>query len=339
MTANVLSPPPPVPAGARPYDGLTPDLVLDAVESLGFLVDGRLLALNSYENRVWQVGIDEAAPLIAKFYRPGRWSDAAIREEHSFTRELADLEIPALAPLTIGGETLHRHGGFRFSLTPRHGGRTPELDAPEVLERIGRLLGRIHAVGALGPFRERARLDIDSFGRAPADFLLAGDWLPGALAGSYREVLDAALAEVAACYARAGDLELIRLHGDCHRGNLLWTDAGAHFVDFDDACTGPGIQDLWMLLDGTRAEMSAQLNLVLTGYEDFREFDPRELHLLEALRTLRLIHHAGWLARRWDDPAFPLAFPWFNTEAYWHEHIMALREQIGAMQAGPLSGV
>ncbi len=319
-----------------PYADLSPDRVLDAIESAGLPTDGRQLALNSYENRVYQIGIDEAEPVIAKFYRPGRWSDAAILEEHAFTRLLAGREIPAVAPMLIHGRTLHEHGGYRFSLSPRRGGRTPELDIPDVLEWIGRFIGRIHAIGALEPFRARPTLDIPSFGTAPRDYLLASGWIPADLLPAYESVVDQALTGVHACYARAGSIVLIRLHGDCHRGNLLWTDAGPHFVDFDDARMGPAVQDLWMLLSGDRSEMSRQLGDVLAGYEDFREFDLRELHLIEALRTLRLIHYAAWLARRWKDPAFPAAFPWFGTQHYWQDHILHLREQVAAMEEGPL---
>ena len=319
-----------------PYADLSPDLILDAVESIGLPTDGHLLALNSYENRVYQVGLDEAEPVIAKFYRPGRWSDAAILEEHGFTQDLADQEIPAVAPFVTEGRTLHSHRGYRFSLSPRRGGRTPELDDPRILEWIGRFIGRIHCVGAVRPFAHRPTLDIEGFGTGPRDFLLSGGWIPKDLLPAYESVVDQALTEVHACFARAGDVEHIRLHGDCQRGNLLWTDAGPHFVDFDDARMGPAIQDLWMLLSGDRADMSRQLADVLAGYEDFRELDHRELHLMEALRTLRQIHYAAWLARRWEDPAFPAAFPWFGTQHYWQDHVLALREQIAAMQEGPL---
>ena len=319
-----------------PYADLTPDLILDAVEQVGLLTDGHLLALNSYENRVYQVGIEDATPVIAKFYRPGRWSDAAILEEHDFTLQLAELEIPAVPPTLIQGRTLHAHGGYRFSLTPRRGGRTPELDEPGVLEWIGRFIGRIHAAGAVQSFQHRPTLDIASFGLSARDFLLAGDWLPADLLPAYTSVVDQALQAVHACYRRAGNVHYIRLHGDCHLGNLLWTDGGPHFVDFDDARMGPAIQDIWMLLSGEREEMSRQLAEVLAGYEDFQEFDHRELHLIEALRTLRIIHHSAWLARRWQDPAFPIAFPWFDTQHYWQSHVLQLREQIAAMEEGPL---
>ena len=321
---------------ATPYAGLSPDLVLDAVESLGLPADGHLLALNSYENRVYQVGLDEAEPVVAKFYRPNRWSDAEILEEHAFTQELADLEIPAIPPMVIGGQTLHRFAGFRFGLWPRRGGRTPELGDPAVLEWIGRFIGRIHALGAVEPFRYRPTIDVAGFGEEPRAFLLNNAWIPTDLLPAYSSVIDHALAGVRACFARAGRVEHLRLHGDCHRGNILWTDAGPHFVDFDDARMGPAVQDLWMLLSGERAEMSVQLGHVLAGYEDFREFDPRELHLMEALRTLRLIHYSAWIARRWDDPAFPAAFPWFNDQRYWQDRILELREQIAAMEEGPL---
>ena len=322
-----------------PYADLGPDRVLDAVESLGLLPDGRLLALNSYENRVYQVGLEDEAPVIAKFYRPGRWSDEAIREEHAFMLALAELEIPAVAPAIIGGETLHSFAGYRFSLTPRRGGRHPELGDLDVLEWIGRFIGRIHAVGAVEPFRYRPTLDITHFGVESRDYLLAHDWIPADLLPAYTSVVDQALQGVRDGYARAGSIRHIRLHGDCHLGNLLWTDAGPHFVDFDDARQGPAVQDLWMLLSGEREEMSRQLAAVLAGYEDFQEFDTRELHLIEALRTLRLIHHAAWIARRWTDPAFPAAFTWFGDAHYWQNHILQLREQIAAMEAGPLHGL
>lgn len=326
----------PNPINETPYAGLTPDRVLDAVESRGYQVDGRLLALNSYENRVYQVGIDDSAPLIAKFYRAGRWSDAAILEEHSFTLELTEHEIPVVPPLVLNGETLHRSDEYRFSLTPRHGGRTPELDDHEVLKRLGLLLGRLHLVGESTPFLHRPSIDIAAFGEEPSAYLLETGWIPPDLEPVYRGVVGHALDEVRACFERADTCWGIRLHGDCHRGNMLWTDDGAHFVDLDDARTGPAVQDLWMLLSGEREEMTLQLDSVLEGYRQFRDFDLRELHLIEALRTLRQIHYAAWIARRWADPAFPAAFIWFDDQRFWQDHVLALREQIAAMQEGPL---
>ncbi|MBL0121815.1 MAG: serine/threonine protein kinase [Betaproteobacteria bacterium] len=323
-------------ASPTPYANLTPDVILDAVENTGYLADGRMLALNSYENRVYQIGIEEATPVIAKFYRPGRWSDAQILEEHAYTLELAEREIPVISPLIIGGKTLHEFAGYRFSLSPRRGGRAPELDNPEVLEWLGRFLGRIHAVGATQPFIHRPAHNIASFGEAPRDWLMQSDFIPIDLRAVWASVADQALDGVRVCYQRAGDIANIRLHGDCHAGNVLYTDDGPHFVDFDDCRTGPVMQDLWMLLSGTREEMTRQLRDVLEGYADFADFDRRQLHLLEALRTLRLIHYSAWLAQRWDDPAFPLAFPWFNTQRYWQDRILELREQVSAMEEGPL---
>jgi Ser/Thr protein kinase RdoA (MazF antagonist) len=320
-----------------PYAGLTPDVLLDAVESVGFRVDGRMLALNSYENRVYQVGIEDSLPLIAKFYRPGRWSDAQILEEHHFTQELAGREIPVVPPLLVGEQSLHSFAGYRFSLTPRRGGRAPELDNPDVLEWLGRYLARIHAVGAIVPFQHRPAITVASFGEQPRDWLMASDFIPDDLHETWRSVIDQALQGVRTCFDRAGVVLQIRLHGDCHVGNVLYTDDGPHFVDFDDCRSGPAMQDLWMLLSGTREEMTRQLRDVLEGYEEFADFNRRELHLLEALRTLRLIHYSAWLAQRWLDPAFPLAFPWFNTQRYWQDRILELREQVSAMEEGPLA--
>jgi Ser/Thr protein kinase RdoA (MazF antagonist) len=320
----------------HPYDRLTPDVILDAIESLGLRLDGRLLALNSYENRVYQIGVEDEAPVVAKFYRPERWSDAAILEEHGFTLELAAHEIPVAAPLCFDRDsTLHRHQGFRFAVYARLGGRMAEFDGEQNLTWMGRYLGRMHAVGATRAYVSRPRLDIASFGESSRDDLRAGAWLPGSLRAAWDSTIDAALELARACFRRAGPVEYLRLHGDCHAGNVLWNDAGPLFVDFDDSRMGPAVQDLWMLLSGDRDGMRLQLEHVLAGYRLFRPFDRRELHLIEALRTLRLIHHSAWLARRWDDPAFPAAFPWFGSERYWQERILELREQIALMQEEP----
>ncbi len=325
------------PSDPHPYSALTPDLLLDAIESIGLRCDGRLLALNSYENRVYQVGMEEGPPVVAKFYRPARWSDEAILEEHAFTRELAEREIPVVAPMILAkGATLHCHADFRFAVYPRQGGRAPELEDKTTREWMGRFIGRIHAVGALRPFQHRPVLDIGSFGREPVDYLLANNWIPDDLLPAWQSVAEQALNGVRRCFDRAGDVRHLRLHGDCHMGNVLWTDDGPHFVDFDDCRNGPAVQDLWMMLSGDRDAMSHQLADVLTGYERFHEFDARELHLVEALRTLRLIHYSAWLARRWDDPAFPAAFPWFNTQRYWQDRILELREQVALMDEEPL---
>lgn len=331
----------------HPYTALTPDCVLDALESVGLRPDGRLLALNSYENRVYQVGMEEGQPLIAKFYRPERWSDDAILEEHAFVAELAEREIPVVQPSTLNGRTLHRFESsdgqaYRFALFPRQSGRAPELGSPEILEWMGRFMARIHAVGAIKPFAYRPELTIATFGTESRDWLLAHDFIPPELRDSWQSTADRALEGVAHCFDRAGDVKHLRLHGDCHLGNVLWSDGygnvapGPHFVDFDDARMGPAVQDLWMLLSGDRSDMQRQLNDVLIGYGDFFDFDPRELHLVEALRTLRLLHFSAWIARRWTDPAFPAAFPWFDTARYWQERILELREQIALMDEEPL---
>jgi len=359
----------------HPYSALTPDCALDALDRTGLRADGRLLALNSYENRVYQMGVEDAQPVVVKFYRPERWRDAAILEEHAFTAELAEREIPVVAPLILNGATLHpqevgrgckdaaastttlhpqgvgrgckdaeastttlhQHAGFRFAVYPKQGGRMPEFDRADTLEWMGRFLGRIHAVGATADFAHRPALNLETFGYASRDVLRNGRWLPADLIAAWDSVVEHALASVAHCYERAGRVHAIRLHGDCHVGNVLWTEAGPHFVDFDDSRMGPAVQDLWMLLSGEREAQQAQMSAILKGYEDFMEFDPRELHLVEALRTLRLIHYAAWLARRWNDPAFPAAFPWFNTQQYWQARILELREQIALMDEPPLA--
>ncbi len=313
------------------YSGLTPDTLLDAIEDCGYRTDGRLLALNSYENRVYQVGVEDATPVIAKIYRPGRWSNEAILEEHAFTLELADAEIPVVAPLSIEGSTLHDWQGYRLAIYPRQGGHWPELNSREEREWMGRFIARMHAVGATRPFIHRPVLDIESFGHQSRSFLLEHDFIPAHIENAYLTLSQDLLAQVSAIFAAAGNIRQLRLHGDCHPGNILWTEQGPHFVDLDDCRTGPAMQDIWMLISGDRFEMQSQLIDIIEGYEQFHDFDTRELQLIEPLRTLRIIHYAAWLARRWEDPAFPRAFPWFNTSRYWEDHILALREQAGLL--------
>lgn len=326
-----------MPDHSQPFYQLTPDAVIDAVESLGYLSDGRILALNSYENRVYQVGLDEQEPLIAKFYRPGRWSDAQILEEHRFCFELAEQELPVVAPLcNAQGESLFHFGAYRLALYPRRGGRAPELGDPDHLYRLGQTLGRIHLVGAMHPFQTRPVLDIQSYGRDSIE-LVARDFIPRSLREAYTSLASDLLTGIEACYRAAGDVRRIRVHGDCHGGNILWRDEQPNFVDFDDARMAPAIQDLWMLLTGDdRQQQQLQLAEVIEGYNEFADFDPRELHLVEALRTLRMLNYSAWLARRWEDPAFPHNFPWFNTERYWGEHVLQLREQLSALREPPL---
>jgi len=319
-----------------PYSKLSPETVLDAIEALAFRCDGRVLALNSYENRVYQIGIEDGEPVVAKFYRPERWSDAAIREEHAFAGELAAQEIPVVAPLLSAGESMHVHHGFRYAVFPRRGGRWPELGNSDEREWVGRFLGRIHAVGRAARFKDRAFLSIEDLGRNARDFVLDGDWMPDYLATKYAEVTDELLDAVEAQARDWGGATLGRILGDCHRGNILWTDLGPHFVDLDDCLTGPAIQDLWMLLSGGPQEMRTELRDLLKGYEQFLPFDRREIALIEPLRALRMIHYSAWLARRWHDPAFPMAFPWFAEPRYWEQHHRALLDQLAAVLEPPL---
>ncbi|MEK7322704.1 MAG: serine/threonine protein kinase [Pseudomonadota bacterium] len=320
------------------YQDLSPDRILDAVESTGRHCNGHLHALNSYENRVYQIGIDERDFIVAKFYRPGRWSDEAILEEHAYALELAEREIPVVPPLRDEhGETLHHHQGFRFALYPRRGGRWPDLDNPDNLVWLGRFIARIHALGAVQPFQHRPTLDIEHFGDESYRYVLEHGFIPRELELPYRSLAEDVLKQIRACYQRAGDVKHIRLHGDCHPGNILWTGDGPHFVDFDDCRMGPAVQDLWMLLSGERQEMTAQLAEILDGYTEFHDFNPRELNLVEALRTLRILHYSAWLARRWGDPAFKQAFTWFNTARYWEEQILALREQAALLDEPALT--
>jgi len=327
------------PASQHPFDQLGPDAILDALQSAGWRGDGRLLALNSYENRVYQVWLEDGQSVVAKFYRPERWSNEQILEEHRFTIELSEAEVPVVPPLfglLDTARTLHEHSGFRFAVYPRRGGRSPELDDPQTLEWMGRFIGRIHALGSVRPFEHRATLNIDRFGIEPRDWLLAHAHIPSDLLPSWRAAVDQCLDAVSQAFDRTGPVRTLRLHGDCHAGNVLWTDDGPHFVDFDDACNGPAIQDLWMLLSGSGSDMSRQMIDVLEGYRDFMDFDRRELQLIEPLRTLRLIHYSAWIARRWSDPAFPAAFPWFGAARYWQDRILELREQIAAMSEPPM---
>lgn len=320
---------------SHPFEHLTPDVVLDAVESLGYLSDARILALNSYENRVYQIGIEDSQPLVAKFYRPERWSDAAIREEHAFSHELQAHEIPVIAPLEQAGETLFQFAGFRFALFPRKGGRAPEPGNPDQLYRLGQLLGRLHAVGASKPFQHREQLDVASFGHASLHTLKDGGYLPAHLQNDYLTAANTLLERLDNLFNTVR-YRPIRLHGDCHPGNLLCRDDAFHIVDLDDCRMGPAVQDLWMMLAGNRHERAAQLSELLEGYNEFHDFAPAELRLLEGLRALRQIHYSAWLARRWTDPAFPHSFPWFGSEHYWQEQLLILREQLTALDEPPL---
>ncbi len=320
----------------HPYDRLNPDMIIDAVESVGYLSDARLLALNSYENRVYQVGIEDSLPLIAKFYRPGRWSEAQILEEHSFSLELQEAEISIVAPIVNDqGTTLHTYEGFQFALFVRRGGYPPELDNLDNLLVLGRTLGRIHAVGRAGQFKERTSISMKAMLTDSMEYLLDG-FIPRELIPAYQSLTKDLEQRVAVIYSEVTSEDLIRLHGDCHVGNILWRDDTAHFVDFDDCCSAPAIQDLWMFLNGERHDRQLQLSELIEGYSEFCDFDPRQIRWIESLRTMRLINYAAWLARRWEDPAFPRSFTWFNTERYWADHVLELREQMSALQEEPL---
>ena len=319
----------------HPYDALTPETILDAVETLGSRCTGGLLALNSYENRVYRVDIEDAEPVVAKFYRPGRWSNEAIQEEHAFTGMLAEHEIPAVAPRADAGRTLHEHAGFRFALFPWARGRAPELNTVDDRKLLGRYMGRLHRLGRAEPFRHRLRLTVAAFGTDSVALLRQSGFVPPELRASYFGAADTLLPLVDEIFAQADDAR-IRLHGDCHLGNVLWGVHGPILVDFDDSLSGPAMQDLWMLLSGEREEMEAQLADYLAGYTEFMDFDATELRLIEPLRTLRLLRYAAWLAQRWDDPAFPRCFPWFVTPRYWEEQILALKQQLALLEEAPL---
>jgi Ser/Thr protein kinase RdoA (MazF antagonist) len=311
-----------------PYANLTPSLILDAIESAGFKCSGSLFALNSFENRVYQVGIDDAAPLIAKFYRPHRWTNEAILEEHQFALELTEHEIPVIAPIVAeSGETLHHYQEFRFALFPRQSGRALELENLEQLEWMGRFIGRLHAVSACKPFKHRIQLNVQTYGYDSYRFLIDNQFIPEYLKAKFCETVEELLDKVDQCFQQAGKIDYIRLHGDCHAGNVLWNDTGPQIVDLDDCLMGPAVQDMWMLLSGNEEQVNIQLNRLLDGYCEFHDYNYRELSLIESLRSLRLLQYSAWLAKRWEDPAFPRSFPWFNTPHYWQELLQDLDDQ------------
>ena len=320
----------------HPFDTLSPDVLLDAVESLGYVTDGRLLALNSYENRVWQVGLEDQTPIIAKFYRPQRWSPAQILEEHAFSFELEEHELPVVAPLrNEAGESLFQHGDFRFALYPRKGGHAPELANPDHLLILGRFLGRLHNIGAIRPFEHRPALTSQEFGHEAVAYV-SEHFVPMDLKTSFDSLTRDLLQALDAVIASVGPVSMLRVHGDCHVGNVLWRDNAPHFIDLDDARMAPAVQDIWMLLSGERDQQARQLAEILEGYSEFRDFQNIELRLIDALRTLRMLHFSAWIARRWSDPAFPKAFPWFDSPRYWGEQILTLRNQMAELNELPL---
>ncbi|NWO08313.1 MAG: serine/threonine protein kinase [Alteromonadaceae bacterium] len=323
---------------SHPYDALTPDLILDALEDAGFTINGRLFALNSYENRVYQVGVDDQPPVIAKFYRPGRWTEAAIREEHEFTLALKEASIPVVAPLMLAnGSTLGEHGGFRFAVFPQRGGQAPDTSVTDTLYRLGQWLGQMHNIGELKEFRHRPAFDLLEGIERHNEFLVSEGWVPDDLRPAWDSLIPDLLAASRARVADAGSVSTLRIHGDCHAGNILCRDEQMLFVDLDDCRTGPAIQDMWLLLNGEASERGAQLGELLEGYEMFREFNRRERHLIEPLRCYRQLSHCAWLARRWDDPAFPRFFPWFAQPRFWSDQVLSLREQLAALQEPAIS--
>lgn len=322
-------------ADATPFAGLSPEVVLDAAAAAGCDVDGRLFALNSYENRVYQLGKGPESHVL-KFYRPHRWSDAQIGEEHAFAAELAAAELPVAAPVPVSGRTLLGFAGFRYTVFPWMPGRAPELDAPGAREMLGRTLARMHRLGATRPFRARLRLTVKRLGEESRKAVLESGMVPEGVLASYERASGALLERVRGAFEAAGQPRELRIHGDCHLGNLLWNEHGPVFVDLDDCVMGPAVQDLWMLLSGGPEEQQAQWRELLEGYQQFADFDFRELLLIEPLRALRMMHHAAWIAQRWSDPAFPRAFPGFAEVRYWEGHIGDLLEQMAAIDSPPL---
>jgi Ser/Thr protein kinase RdoA (MazF antagonist) len=322
-------------AESHPYSTLTPEKILESVESIGLVTDGCMLALNSYENRVYQVGIEAEQPVIVKFYRPGRWNREQILEEHEFIHELVEQDLSVVEPVVSNGSSLQYSEPFWFAVYPRKGGRSPDLDT-DTLEILGRCLGKLHGVGAARPFNHRYHYSVAEHGRASCRFLLDAGFIPDELQTAYKSLADDLLSRIEKLFGAVRPGDYIRLHGDCHTGNILWRDGVPHLVDFDDCMNGPAVQDLWMLLSGERDQQEAQLAAIMDGYLMFHDFEPRELQLVEALRTLRLMYYSAWLARRWDDPAFPHSFTWFNTLRYWSTHILELREQLAALNEPPL---
>ncbi len=320
------------------FESLGPNQILDSLDAVGWHTDGRVSGLNSYENRVYQVGLEDGSSVVAKFYRPHRWSDATILEEHQFSAELQDTDIPVICPIADDtGKTLHHFEDFRFCVFPRAGGRPPELDNPEQLEVIGRCMARLHLVGEQQKFEHRHQLTPDRLGDESVAFLLSSELLPSDCRDVYAGLSADILQKTHAEFDQCRGVQQLRIHGDFHPGNILWgSDQTPHLLDFDDCCSGPAIQDLWMFLSGDRPYATARLADILEGYTQFREFDPAELALVEPLRALRLIHYAAWIARRWEDPAFARAFPFFAERRFWDEHILGLREQRAAMDEAPL---
>ena len=318
---------------SKPFENLSPEVILSALESVGIKPNGSLLALNSYENRVYQAQTEDEDFYITKFYRPERWNYQAIEEEHDFTFELIEEEISVVAPERISGETIFEYADYYFAVFPRQGGHPPNLENKDDLEVLSRSIARIHAIGSRKSFNHRQEFSVERLGYASRRFILDSNFLPSELIESYASTTENLLKNIDSDLI---ETDQIRIHGDCHMGNVLWRNEISHFVDFDDCLNGPAIQDLWMLLSGEKEEQLSQINIILDAYNEFNNFNASSLSVIEALRTLRIIHHAAWIGRRWDDPAFPLAFPTFNSPNYWSDHILTLREQQSKLLEEPL---
>ncbi|MER2491647.1 serine/threonine protein kinase [Catenovulum sediminis] len=316
------------------FSSLTPDLILDAIESLGIYPESGLIALNSYENRVYQFIADDKKRYVVKFYRPNRWSSAQIEEEHEFAAQLAAEEIPLIAPMALQGKTLHQYQGYYFTLYPSVGGRSFENDNLDHLEWMGRFIGRIHLVGQKQQFKVRPNLSTDEYLKQAKHNILASNMLPTHLETAFLAILEP-LCKTAEQQFNQQKYNAFRLHGDCHAGNILWRD-GPFFVDLDDARNGPAIQDIWMMLSGNRDQQMLQLDTILAGYEEFCAFNAAELKLIEPLRAMRMVHYMGWIAKRWCDPAFQHSFAWFAEEKYWEQQILSFKEQLAQLNEEPL---
>lgn len=319
------------------FSALSPDLIIDGLESAGFVVDSGLLALNSYENRVYQFHDDNLVKYVTKFYRPQRWQLQQIKEEHDFSFELAEQELPIVAPLKVDGQSLFEYQGYHFAVFPCRGGRIFEVDNLDQLEWMGRFIARIHAVSSQHDFKCRPSFNSNEMLLQARETILSSNYVPKSLLTPFVTILDQVIAIATEQYLPVKQMREIRLHGDCHAGNILWRDEGPHFVDLDDCRSGPAIQDLWMMLSGDRQQQLLQLDTLLMGYEEFNTFENEQLILIESLRTMRVVNYMAWLCKRWQDPAFPQNFPWFNTEKYWEQQILMLKEQMSALQQPPLS--
>lgn len=319
------------------FSALSPDLIIDGLESAGFVVDSGLLALNSYENRVYQFHDDNLVKYVTKFYRPQRWQLQQIKEEHDFSFELAEQELPIVAPLKVDGQSLFEYQGYHFAVFPCRGGRIFEVDNLDQLEWMGRFIARIHAVSSQHDFKCRPSFNSNEMLLQARETILSSNYVSKSLLTPFVTILDQVIAIATEQYLPVKQMREIRLHGDCHAGNILWRDEGPHFVDLDDCRSGPAIQDLWMMLSGDRQQQLLQLDTLLMGYEEFNTFENEQLILIESLRTMRVVNYMAWLCKRWQDPAFPQNFPWFNTEKYWEQQILMLKEQMSALQQRPLS--